>query len=105
MKKLIYFLIPLIIFSCKRVERKIEKEKSELRKSELEIEKANYKSALNSQVPDECRKSEMDVWSNIGYTLKGFFQFSQLKDPCEKYQQVTDRYFLFALLKKYSSGF
>lgn len=50
MKKLIYFLIPLIIFSCKRFEKKIEKQQSELKKPELKVEINNIAPELKNNL-------------------------------------------------------
>ena len=84
MKKLIYFLIPLIIFSCKRVERKIENEKSELRKSELEIENANVSRKLKNLL--KCNfetyleyKDSVPIFINPNGKIAKYFRFED--DP------------------------
>lgn len=84
MKKLIYFLIPLIAFSCKRVDKKIEKEQSELKKPELKVEINNLSSDLKNNL--KCNfetyleyKDSVPLFMNPNGKIVKYFRFED--DP------------------------
>ena len=52
---------------------------------EYENETAKYKAAQASQIPEGCAGEEIS-WST---TLKTWFSMADIKDPCEKWQQVN----------------
>lgn len=51
--------------------------------NELESEKAKWKVAKISPVPEGCAGQEMSTWTAV----KGWFSFSQIKNHCDKWQQ------------------
>ena len=61
--------------------------------NELESEKAKWKVAKISPVPEGCAGQEMSTWTAV----KGWFSFSQIKNHCDKWQQVK-RFILFSLV-------
>ena len=52
---------------------------------EYENETAKFKAAQATQIPEGCAGEEIS-WST---TLKTWFSMADIKDPCEKWQQVT----------------
>ena len=52
--------------------------------NELEREKSKWKIAKQAMTPEGCDGRQVSVWT----TVKGLFSFAQIKDPCEKWQQV-----------------
>ncbi|MFD0992822.1 hypothetical protein [Tenacibaculum geojense] len=71
MKKLIYFIIPLIILSCKRVDNKIEKQQSELKKTELKIGITNVSSETKTF-------SETDYEQNLNTAAEYYLQKKEI---------------------------